>query len=174
MHEELTEIHKRNTWTLVALPPGSHAIPCKWVYKLKPINTTHARLKARLVACGYYKKHGIDFFDTFAPVVKWSTLLSITTIPASQGWTTFHMDVDTTFLNSKLTELIFMKQPPGFAVPGSEHLVCQLNNSLYCLKQSSWAWYTTLDAILRTLGWHHSSFDTNLYFFATLLPLPFY
>lgn len=74
------------------------------------------------------------------------------------------MDVDTTFLNSRVKEEIHIRQPPGFILPGTEHLVCLLHNSLYSLRQSSKAWYDTLHEELCALGWIRSSFDNNLYY----------
>lgn len=164
MEEELLAIQQTRTWSLVSLPLGRQAIPCRWVFKRKPLSDTHARLKARLVARGDFQKQGIDFFETFAPIVKWSTLRTITAIAASLGWGIYHMDVDTAFMNSKVQEVIYMKQPPGFINPGQEDLVCLLHNSINGLRQSSKAWYHTLHLALCQLGWSRSKLDNNLYF----------
>ena len=150
MEEELEAIRRTNTWTLVRLPPGKKAISCKWVFKAKPIlgGTSKARLKARLVARGFEQRYGINFEETFAPVVWWSTVRFLTSIAAAFGWDIHHMDVITAFLNGKLLEEVYMLQPPGFTVPGFEDFVCKLNNSLYGLKQSPRAWYQAIDNFL--------------------------
>lgn len=165
MTEEFDSLVQNDTWELVPLPPGKKAISARWVYRAKhELNPTRVRLKARLVARGFEQKHGIDFDDTFAPVVKWSTLRLIIALAAALGWKLHHMDVVTAFLNGKLKELIYMLQPPGFEVPGSEHLVCKLNRSIYGLKQSPRAWYEEIDAYLADQNWMRSEADHNLYF----------
>lgn len=74
------------------------------------------------------------------------------------------MDIVTDFLNGILPDTVYMKQPPGFAVPGCEHLVCYLRRSLYELKQSPRTWYQEIDTYLRQSGWSRSMADPNLYF----------
>lgn len=58
------------------------------------------------------------------------------------------MDIVTVFLNGNISEPIYMQQPPGFQLPGTEHLVCYLRKSLYGLKQSSRTWYQEIDTYL--------------------------
>lgn len=78
------------------------------------------------------------------------------------------MDIITAFLNGVLngvlSEQIYMQQPPGFAVRGSEHLVCHLRRSLHAVKQSPRTWYHKIDTYLRASGWTRSLADPNLYF----------
>jgi hypothetical protein len=74
------------------------------------------------------------------------------------------MDVVTAFLNGKLTDSIYMMQPPGFEVPGQEHLVCLLLRSIYGLKQSPRTWYFEIHLFLTKTGWICSTADPNLYF----------
>lgn len=85
-------------------------------------------------------------------------------LAATLGWPINQMDEVTAFLNGKLKELIHMLQPPGFEVPGSQHLVCELNRSIYGLKQSPRAWYEEVDKFLRSHGWTRSAADHHLYF----------
>lgn len=110
------------------------------------------------MARGFEQKAGIDFHETFAPVVKWSTLRSVIALSVALGWELHHMDIVTAFLNGVLSETIYMTQPPGFIPRGSEHLVCHLRRSLYGLKQSPRTWYLT------GYGWTRSLADPNLYF----------
>jgi hypothetical protein len=115
------------TWDLVTLPLGKKPITARWVYKVKTGSQgTKQRLKARLVAQGFEQRPGIDYDETFAPTVKWATIRLVTAIAATFGWDIHHMDFITAFLNSPLKEDVFMLQPPGFAVPGKEDLVCKL------------------------------------------------
>ncbi|CAM6103220.1 unnamed protein product [Calypogeia fissa] len=162
MQEELAAIHKNNTWGLVVLPLGKVPISSRWVYKVKPTADVD-RLKARLVARGNEQIYGIDFNNTFAPMVKWATLRTVTAIAAALQWEIHHMDVVTAFLNGKVKEELYMLQLPGFLKSRSEDLVCRLNNSLYGLHQSPRAWYETIDTFLRNLGWKRSKLDHNMY-----------
>lgn len=110
------------------------------------------KFKARVVAHGNEQREGLDYEETFAPVVRWSTVWLIVALATAFDWTLTHMDVVTAFLNGTLKETIFMKQPPGFAIPGKEHLVCKLRKSIYGLKQSPRAWYEEVDSFLRSIG----------------------
>ena len=136
MQEELDSIKASNTYTLVPLPAGRQTIGCKWVFKIK----RHAdgsidRFKARLVAKGYSQQYGLDFTETFAPVVRFSSLRAILAIAAAADYDIHQMDVKTAFLNGDLAEDIYMEQPDGYCAAGSEaNHVWKLNKSLYGLK----------------------------------------
>lgn len=166
MKEEINSIQENGTWDLVDLPKGHTLISARWVFKLKTgsLGTAH-KYKARLVARGFEQRKGIDYTETFAPTVKWSTIRLVTALAASQSWDIHHLDVVTAFLNGELDSPVYMEQPPVFQVPGKEHLVCRLKKSLYGLKQSPRAWYTCIDSKLQAHGLHRSQGDHNLYFF---------
>jgi hypothetical protein len=163
MQTEIDSIYSNNTWTLVPLPTDKRAISSRWVYKIKPgANGNPTRYKARLVARGFEQQDGIDFLDTFAPVVRWETIRILIAIAVHLNWPIHQLDVLTAFLNGILREDVYMHQPPGFITPGAEHLVCKLHKSLYGLRQSPRAWYARLHAAL--LEWHliQSKSDPNL------------
>jgi hypothetical protein len=77
-------------------------------------------------------QHGIDYEETFSPVVKWGTIRTLVALVACQGWKLFHMEVKTAFLNGDLE--VYISQPQVFVHPCQEHLVCCLRKALYGLK----------------------------------------
>jgi len=165
MEAEIDSIHKNQTWSLVPLPPNTKAISSKWVYKLKPgTRGNPARYKARLVARGFEQRDGVDYLETFAPVVRWETIRILVALAVHLGWPIHQLDVLTAFLNGILKEDVYMHQPPGFVKPGYEHLVCKLHRSLYGLKQSPRAWYARLHAALLAWNLIQSTSDPNFYF----------
>ena len=94
------------------------------------------RHKARLVAQGFSQKFGLDYDETFCPVIRFESFRALIALAAQNGLILHQMDVTTAFLNGELEEVVFMKQPEGFVVQGQEHLVCRLKKSIYGLKQS--------------------------------------
>lgn len=165
MQEEIASIHANRTWSLVPLPPDKKAITSKWVYKLKPGNPgEQPRFKARLVARGFEQTDGVDFGETFAPVVSWETIHILIAIAVHLNWPIHQLDVLTAFLNGILKEDVYMTQPQGFIKAGLAHLVCKLHKSLYGLKQSPRAWYARLHAALLSWNLIQSNSDPNLYF----------
>ena len=107
---------------MVQLPAGKKALPCKWVYKLKVIDSkSKPKYKARLVAKGFRKQQGIDFKKIFSPVVKMTTFLQcVLALVARMDLELAQMDVKTTFLHGDLHEEIYMQQPKGFESKGRE------------------------------------------------------
>ena len=137
INSEVESILQNNTWELTDLPPGTTPIGCKWVFrkKLKPDGSID-KYKARLVAKGFTQKKGIDYFDTYSPVSRITTIRILIALASIHNLVVHQMDVKTTFLNGDLDEEIYMEQPEGFIVKGQEHKVCKLVKSLYELKQA--------------------------------------
>ncbi|XP_019419324.1 PREDICTED: uncharacterized protein LOC109329869 [Lupinus angustifolius] len=114
MKHELQALQDNNTWTIVSLPPNKRPIGSKWVYKLKfKVDGTIERHKARLVAKGFNQIEGLDFFDTFAPVVKLTTIRILLVVASSQNWILEQLDVNNAFLHSGLNEEVYMTLPQG-------------------------------------------------------------
>ncbi len=99
------------------------------------------RFKAHLVVCGCEQRKGIDFEETFAPIVKWVTIKVVVALGVQRRWIIHHLDVKMTFLNGELIEEVCMQQPLGFVDLGKEKLVCRLQKTIYGLKQAPRAWY---------------------------------
>ena len=143
MEKEMKSLHENKVWNLVELPKDRKVVGSKWVFKQKVgANGSVERYKARLVAQGFSQKFGLDYDETFCPVVRFESVRTVIALAVQNGLKLHQLDVATAFLNGELDEEIFMKQPEGFAVKGQEHLVCRLNRSIYGLKQSPRCWIT--------------------------------
>src|SRR5438132_10638062 len=101
-----------------------------------------------LVAKGYTQKEGEDFFDTYSPVARLTTIRVLLLLAASHDLLVHQMDVKTAFLNGELEEKIYMEQPDGFIVHDQEGKVCKLLKSLYGLEQAPKQWYEKFDKTL--------------------------
>ena len=166
MNIEYHALMKNQTWRLVPPKRGRNIIDCKWVYKIKKRpDGTIDRYKARLVAKGFKQRYGIDYEDTFSPVVKAATIRLVLSIAVSRGWSLRQLDVQNAFLHGVLEEEVYMRQPPGFENGSKPHHVCKFDKALYGLKQAPRAWYSRLSAKLQQLGFKPSRGDTSLFFF---------
>ncbi|GKE29245.1 transposable element [Tanacetum coccineum] len=100
--------------------------------------------KAHLVAKGYRQKEGQDFFDTYSPFIRITSIRKLIAIAAIHNMVIHQMDVKSAFLNGELDEEIYMQQPEGFVVKGQEHKVSKLVKSLYGLKQAPKQWHSSI------------------------------
>ena len=147
--DEYNSLMKNNTWELVAAPHGSPVVGSKWVFTLKfNVDGTIKRYKARLVAQGFSQTEGVDYFETFSPVVNQVTLKLVLATAVKKGWNLNQMDFQTAFLNSPVNEKIYVRQAPGFVVQGKEGHVYLLKKSLYGLKQAPRNWSNMLSTFL--------------------------
>lgn len=160
---EINALEESGTWTVEHLPPGKHAIGCKWIFKIKfNADGTIERFKARLVALGNKQVEGIDYFETFAPVVKMTTVRTFLRLACGRGWDFHQMDVHNAFLHGDLDEEVFMKLPPGFHAP-EKGMVCRLRKSLYGLKQSPRCWFSKFAKALLEYGFVQCGADHSLF-----------
>ena len=164
MQEEIKSIQDNEVYELTALPSGRKAVSCKWVYKIKQnADGSVERYKARLVARGFTQTEGVDYNETFAPVVKYSSIRCLLSLAAHLDWEVHQMDVKTAFLNGDLEEEIYMQQPEGFVERDKEHMVWRLKKALYGLKQSPRMWNAKLHQHLEANGFKRSNADNSVY-----------
>ena len=164
INDEVESILQNHMWELVDLPPGSKPLGYKWIFKKKmKANGSIDKYKARLVIKGYNKKEGFDYFDTYSPVTRISSIRVLIAIAAIHNLEIHQMDVKTAFLNGDLDEEIYMEQPEGFIVPGQENKVCRLVKSLYGLKQATKQWHEKFDSVMMTNGFKINECDKCVY-----------
>jgi hypothetical protein len=121
------------------------------------------RYKAGLVAKGFKQRYGIDYDDTFSPVVKMAIVCIVLSIVVSKRWSMRQLDVQNAFLHGYLEEEVYMEQPPGYEDMTKPGYVCKLDKALYGLKQSPRAWYSRLSAKLIPLSFYASKADVTIY-----------
>lgn len=158
MDDETSSLIKNQTWELTTLLDGHSVVPCRWVFKSKlQSDGTIKRYKARLVARGFSQIQGIDYFETFSPVVRYESVRAILAVVAKHNMELMQFDVKTAFLNSSLKEDIYMQQPEGYE-DGSDR-VCHLKKGLYGLKQSPRNWNNEFNNFVISHGLRQSEAD---------------
>ncbi|KAL6334026.1 hypothetical protein AAG906_000080 [Vitis piasezkii] len=151
MSEEYDALVRNGTWEL-------------WIFRTKGhFDGSVDRHKARLVAKGFHQRPGIDYHDTFSPVVKPATIRLVLSLAVSRGWSLRQLDVNNAFLQGHLSEDVYMSQPPGFVDLDNPTHVCKLRKAIYGLKQAPRAWYHELRKFLIASGFHNSHADTSLF-----------
>jgi hypothetical protein len=162
IQEELGSHESHGTWELVPKPVGRSCIGSKWVFKLKRgMDGEVTRHKARLCAQGFSQKRGLDYQETFSPVVSFKSFRTLLAIAATEDLDLSQMDVTTAFLYPKLPQTVYMSLPKGVDAPPG--MVCKLNYGLYGLKQSSFLWNQELNGFLLSLGFTRCVADPCLY-----------
>ena len=122
------------------------------------------RFKARLVAKGFSQREGIDYEETYAPVVRYESIRTALAVAAARDLEIIQLDVKTAFLHGDLSEEIYMDQPKGFVLPDRASDVCRLKKTLYGLKQASRSWNEKFNSFLLTFGFTKSDADPCVYF----------
>ena len=144
MAVEISALEDNQTWEFATLPPNKKALGSKWLCKIKyHTDGSIERYKAHLVALGNNQVKCEDFYETFSPVAKMTTVRALLTVATSKGWELHQMDLHNAFLHGDLHEDLNMKPPPGFDPP-QPNLVCKLKKSLCGLHQAPRQWYFKL------------------------------
>lgn len=168
MLEEYNALMTNNTWCLVPRPAGTNVITGKWIFRHKHNSDgSLARYKARWVVRGFNQEHGVDYDETFSPVVKPATIHTVLSIATSSSWAIHQLDVKNAFLHGNLTETVYCSQPAGFVNASFPNHVCKLNKSLYGLKQAPRTWFLRFTTFLHTLGFKQSKSDSSLFILHT-------
>jgi hypothetical protein len=166
MEEEFSALMSNNTWDLVPRPPGANIVTGKWIFRHKyHADGSLDRYKARWVLRGFTQRPGVDYDETFSPVVKPATVRTVLSLALSQQWPVHQLDVKNAFLHGTLSETVYCSQPTGFLDTARPDHVCKLNRSLYGLKQAPRAWYSRFATFLLSLGFVEAKSDTSLFIY---------
>ena len=160
MDDEIKSQHASKTWSLVKRPENAKVIDSMWVLTKKH-EDGYIRFKARLVAKGFAQRSGIDYTETFAPVMRSSSIRLLLSLALNNDMFVHHVDIKTAYLNSKLDKVVYMRQP--YLYEEGEDLVCQLHKAIYGLKQSARCWHRRLTGALKKNGFKHVRSDTCIY-----------
>uniref|UniRef100_A0A2N9HYA6 Reverse transcriptase Ty1/copia-type domain-containing protein n=1 Tax=Fagus sylvatica TaxID=28930 RepID=A0A2N9HYA6_FAGSY len=164
--KEYAALQSQGTWSLVPPPPSKNIVGCKWVYKLKHNSDgSISRYKARLVAKEFHQQYGVDYEETFSPIVKPPTVRLVLSLAVSLNWPLRQLDVRNAFLHGTLQEEVYMTQPPGYVHPYFPSHVCKQHKSFYGLKQAPRAWFESFTGQLLHLSFTASSIDSFLFIF---------
>ena len=150
--EEMNALLENKTWEICNLPCNRKALGSRFLYKAKRLpDGSVERYKARLVVQGFLQKEGIDYSETYAPVVDFTTVRTAFAIAAIEGMHVHQMDVKTAFLNGVLEEEIYMKIPSGLEEKYKPGKICRLLKSLYGLKQAAKTWFDKFRSDLKKI-----------------------
>ncbi|GJY05292.1 retrovirus-related pol polyprotein from transposon TNT 1-94 [Tanacetum coccineum] len=138
-----------------------------WVDAMQDELNQFARNIARLVAQGYNQQEGIDYDETFAPVVRLEAIRIFLAFATYMNLIVYQMDVKSAFLNGKLEKEVYVKQPPGFERNEFPNHDCKLDKALYRLKQAPRAWYETLSTFLTKHKFIRGKIDNTLFIYKT-------
>lgn len=166
MNCEFDAIIKSRTFDLVPRAKNTNIVRCMWLHKHKyDAQWNFKSHKSRLVANGKSQQEGIDFSETFSPVVKPATIQSVLHVALANDWSVHQLDVQNAFLHGTLDETVYMFQPPGFVDSTKPNHVCKLNRSIYGLKQSPRAWNARFVRFITSQGFKQSRSDASLFMY---------
>ena len=167
MKKEIRQLIKQNTWLAVprtTVPRSNPVLAGTWAFKLKRLpDGSPLKFKARYCIRGDLQREGVDFFDTYAPVVQWSTVRMLLTLTLSKGWTTKQVDYNNAFAQAELKETVFIEPPKGFTRKDGLDRVLRLITSLYGLRQAPKTFFEKLRDGLLERGFRQSDLDPCLF-----------
>ncbi|CAI7749562.1 unnamed protein product [Closterium sp. NIES-54] len=174
MDAEMASLKSTGTYVDEVPPPGANTVSGMWIFRVKRPPGSPPVFKARYVARGFSQRQGVDYFQTFSPTPKITTLRVLLHLAAQRDYELHSLDFSTAFLQGSLHEEIWLRRPPGFTglfPPGTQW---SLYRPVYGLRQAPREWHDTLRTTLAALGFAPSIADPSLFLRTdTSLP-PFY
>ncbi|CAI7849912.1 unnamed protein product [Closterium sp. NIES-54] len=174
MDAEMASWKSTSTYVDDVPPPGANIVSGMWIFRVKRPLGSPPVFKARYVARGFSQRQGVDFFQTFSPTPKMTTLRVLLHVAAQRDYELHSLDFSTTFLQGNLHEEIWLRRPPGFTGSFPAGTQWSLRRPFYGLHQAPREWHDTLRTTLAALGFAPSTSDPSLFLRTdTTLP-PFY
>ncbi|CAI7929153.1 unnamed protein product, partial [Closterium sp. NIES-54] len=153
-------------------PPGANIVSGMWIFRVKRPPGSPPAFKARYVSRGFSQRQGVDFFQTFSPTPKMTTLWILLHDAAHRDYELHSLDFSTAFLQGSLHEEIWLRRPPGFTRSFPAGTQWNLRRPVYGLRQAPREWHDTLRTTLAALGFAPSTSDPSLFLRTdTTLPL---
>ncbi|CAI7891404.1 unnamed protein product [Closterium sp. NIES-54] len=174
MDAEMASWKSTGTYIDEVPPPGANIVSGMWIFKVKRPPGSPPAFNVRYVARGFSQRQGVDFFQTFCPTPKMTTLRVLLHVAAQRDYELHSLDFSTAFLQGSLHEEIWLRRPPGFTGSFPAGTQWSLRRPVYGLRQAPREWHDTLGTTLATLGFAPSTSDPSLFLRTdTTLP-PFY
>ncbi|CAI7878576.1 unnamed protein product [Closterium sp. NIES-53] len=150
-------------------PPGANIVSGMWIFRVKRPPGSPAAFKARYVARDFSQRQGVDFFQTFSPTPKMTTLRVLLHVAAQRDYELHSLDFSTAFLQGSLHEEIWLRCPPGFTGSFPVSTQWSLRRTVYSLHQAPREWHNTLRTTLAP-----STADPSLFLCTDATLPPFY
>ncbi|CAI5948209.1 unnamed protein product [Closterium sp. NIES-65] len=163
MDAEMASWKSTGTYVDEVPPPGANIVSGMWIFRVKRPPGSPPVFKARYVARGFSQRQGVDYFQTFSPTPKMTTLRVLLHIAAQRDYELHSLDFSTAFLQGSLHEEIWLRHPPGFTgsfPPGTQW---SLQRPVYGLRQAPREWIDTLRTILAAFGFAPSTANPSLF-----------
>ncbi|CAI7862488.1 unnamed protein product [Closterium sp. NIES-53] len=145
-----------------------------WIFRVKRPPGSPLAFKARYVARGFSQRQGVDYFQTFSPTPKMTTLRVLLHVAAQRDYELHSLDFSTAFLQGSLHEEIWLRCPPGFTGSFPAGTQWSLRRPVYGLRQAPCKWHDTLRTTLAALGFAPSTADPSLSLRTDTSLSPFY
>ncbi|CAI7792247.1 unnamed protein product, partial [Closterium sp. NIES-53] len=172
MDTEMASWKSTGTYVNEVPPPGANIVSGMWIFKVKRPPGSPPVFKVRYIARGFSQRQGVDFFQTFSPTPKMTTLRVLLHVAAQGDYELHSLDFSTDFLQGSLHEEIWLRRPPGFIGSFPTGTQWSLRRPVYGLRQAPREWHDTLRTALAALGFAPSTADPSLFLHTdTTLPL---
>ncbi|CAI7756454.1 unnamed protein product, partial [Closterium sp. NIES-54] len=150
MDAEMASWKSTGTYVDAVPPPGANIVSGMWIFRVKRPPRSPPVFKARYVARGFSQRQGVDYFQTFSPTPKMTSL------------------------RGSLHEEIWLRRPPGFTGTSPPGTQWSLRRPVYGLRQAPREWHDTLRTTLAALGFAPSTADSSLFLRTDTSRPPFY